>query len=435
MRNRLRASWSDSAKRPTLMLGFGAVGLAVVLLVIAISQLNPGSSTPTPTPTSECQPICPPAPQSYSPKVLHLRNRTISITPISVKKGDWVSSATEDQAEWVFGSVINYVIGLPATQQNNDMLQALSEADEITLDLSNGQTLSFRYAGRQFVSPTSTDIFVQTHPGLTLVQLGDNNNQRLVVTANYLPDESEVGKTVPSAIAQVNTPIEIGGVKVTVLTARLVANAPGVPVGSAFYLVDFTAENIGEDPIDASGFVIELHDYASIKYQLSKTASSLGPNSAPKGQIAPGLAATFMSGFEVPSNVTGPVLFWNFKPNASFTAQASVAVPLLGPTPTPDPRSKVSVQITQAYFTPDQSEMIIVGGIGNPTGAPMTISTADITLATPDGVLATLNSAEPPLPFNIGPGQNQTIMLHFSRLPGETAVLKIFLASFQLTLQ
>ena len=194
-------------------------------------------------------------------------------------KGDWKPTADIEKAEWVYGTLINYVIGLPASQENSDMLQAMSEADEIVLDLSNGQSLTFQYTGRQFVSAGSIDIFAQSRPGLTLVLLGDNTDQRVVVTANYVPD-SEVGKTVPSSLAQINTPIELGGAKVTVISARLVVNAPGVTVGSAFYLVDFTVENTGADALDAAGFVVELQDYANQKYKLSDESQLDRPQSA-----------------------------------------------------------------------------------------------------------------------------------------------------------
>jgi hypothetical protein len=435
MLDRLKSSWNDPARRPMLVLGLGAVAIAIVLLVIAFTQIKPPVEEPTPTPDN-CVINCGPGPQvaQIVPQVLHIRNRSRSIVPVNVSKGNWNSTADVDQAEWVFGTLVNYVIGLPASQENSDMLQAMSEADEIALDLSNGQTLSFRYAGRQFISPGSTDIFAQTHPGLTLVLLGDNNSQRIVVTANYLPD-SEVGKPVPSSLAQINTPVQLGTTKVTVLSGRYIVNAPGLPVGSAFYLVDFTVENITSSPINAGDFVVGLQDYANQKYRLSKEASSLGPNSPVTGTLQPGTAATFTAGFEVPTNVTGPVLVWTFKPTPSFKAQANVAVPLVGPTPTPDPRSKITVQVTQAYFSTDQSEMIIVGGIGNPTNSPVTISPADISLSTPEGILATLHSTEPPLPINLGPGQNQTLTLSFSRLPSASAVLKVVFASFQLTIQ
>ncbi|MBI5563402.1 MAG: hypothetical protein HY870_00800 [Chloroflexi bacterium] len=436
MRNRLKASWTDPARRPVLLLGFGAVALSIVLLIVALTQLSPRPAEVKPTPTSSCVINCGPGPQTTQPipKTLRLRSRSKSLVPVNVTKGDWRPTAEIEQAEWVFGTLVNYVIGLPASQENSDMLQAMSEADEIVVDLSNGQSLTFQYTGRQFVSAGSVDIFAQTRPGLTLVLLGDNTDQRVVVNADYVPD-SEVGKAVPSSLAQINTPIELGGAKVTVTSARLVVNAPGVPVGSAFYMVDFIVENIGADAVDAAGFIVELQDYANQKYRLSDTASAIGPNPPPKGQLLPGIAASFTSGFEVPANVTGPVLVWNFKPNAQFRAQASVAVPLVGPTPTPDPRTRLVVQITQAYFNTEQTEMIIVGGVGNTSGVPVSINASDISLSTPDGVFATIRGSEPPLPFNVGPDQTLSFSLRFSRLPGASAILKVLLSSFQLDLQ
>jgi hypothetical protein len=436
MRDRLKASWTDPARRPVLILGVGAVALAVVLLIVALTQITPASPEVKPTVTSSCVINCGPGSQSTQPfpKTLRLRSRSKSIVPVTVEQGNWSPTADVERAEWVYGTLVNYVIGLPASQENSDMLQALSEADEIVIDLSNGQTLAFRYTGRQFVSAGSTDIFAQSRPGLTLVLLGDNNNQRVVVNAGYLAD-SEVGQAVSGSLAQINTPIELGSTKVTVTSARLVYNAPGIEVGKAFYLVDFMVENIGADVIDAADFVFELQDYANQKYKLTEAASALGPNRAPKGQLLPGIANTFTSGFEVPTNVTGPVLVWVFRPNAQFRAQASVAVPLIGPTPTPDPRTKLTVQITQAYFNADQTEMIIVGGAGNPGGAPITLSAADISLSTPDGVFAVIRGSTPPLPFNVGPGQSLSFTLRFSRLPGTAAVLKVLLASFELNLQ
>lgn len=434
MLDRLKTSWNDPAKRPALAIGFGAVGLAIVLLVVALTQINPPPPAVTPTPTTECRVNCGPGPQiePVTPKVLQLRDRQIFIAPVNIdSKGNWAHTSDSDKAEWVYGTLINYVVGLAATQDNNDMLEALSEADAIELGLSNGSSLKFRYAGRQFVSPTSTDVFAQQRPGLTLVLIGENSDQRLVVNADYVSD-FEVGQAVPSTVAQINTPIELGGVRVTVLSGRLVYNAPGLPVGSAFYLVDFTAENVGSDALAVDDFFVELQDYASVKYPVSADASALGPNPAPKGQLLPGIAATFTAGFQVPTNVTGPVLVWNFKPSASFKAQASVAVPLIGPTPTPDPRSQVTVQVTQAYFSLDQSEMIIVGGVGNASTAAITLNPSDVSLSTPDGVFAALNSSEPLLPTTLQPGQNQTFTWRFSRLPSTSSVFRVFQIQFQL---
>lgn len=438
MIDRLKASWSNPAKRLTLIFGFGAVGIAILLLLVAALQLLRGaeSSKPTPTPAPTCVgPNCPIAqPSPLVPKKLYVRDRTFDIAPVAIQKGNWPAATDDANATWVFGTLVNYLIGLPNTSENKDLLQALSEADQITLEMSDGQTVDFKFDAQQLVSPNNAEIFTQHHPGLTLTLLGDDGAQRLVVTANY-DVSSEANRAVPGSVVPINTPIEIGDVRVKVLNGRLVENAPGIPVGSAFYLVDFTAENIGESALNAADFVFELMDYARQKYKLSETASQLGPNPPPGGQLLPGLSGTFTTGFEVPSNITGPILTWIFRPGASFKGQAAVAVPLVGPSPTPDPRSQARVQISQAYYTPDQSQIIIVGSIANPTNALIPVGTADIVLSTPEGVLATFNSAEPLMPWRLAPGDTLNFTLSFSRLPSTAAVLKILNNSFELTLQ
>jgi hypothetical protein len=439
MNNRLKASWNNPAKRPTLIFGFGAVGVAVILLIIAAVQLlnGPPAAPPSPTPTPTCTgPNCPPPPgKNLAPQKLFVRDRTFDITPVAIEKGKWpVSAGSEGSATWVFGSLVNYLIGLPNSSENKDLLQAISEADAITLELSDGQTIEFKFDAQQLVSPNDEQIFSQQHPGITLLLLGDDGKQRLVVTGNYNVD-SETQRSVPSSVVAINTPVEIGPIRVKVLGGRLVENAPGIPVGSVFYLVDFTAENIGEETLNAADFQIELLDYARQKWQMSETASKLGPNPAPGGQLLPGLSGTFTSGFEVPSNITGPILTWVFRPTPAFKGQASVAVPLLGPTPTPDPRSQMRVQISQVYYTPDQSEIVVVGSIANPTGSLIPVGPADIVLSTPEGVLATLNNADPGLPWRINPNDALNFTLRFSRLPGRTAILRILTSSFELTVQ
>jgi hypothetical protein len=439
MIDRLKDSWRNPSKRPMLIFGFGAVGIAVILLLIAITQLIGGTAAavPTPIPTPTCVgPNCPIAqPNPLVPKKLYVRDRTFEITPVAVQKGQWpVSSGTDGSATWVFGTLVNYLIGLPNSSENKDLLQALNQDDSIALELSDGQLIEFKFDAQQLASSDNEQLFSQHHPGLTLLVLGEDGQQRLVVTANY-DVASEANRPVSSNVVAINTPIEIGDARVKVLSGRLVENAPGIPVGSAFYLVDFTAENIGEEALNVADFQFELMDFARQKYKLSDTASKLGPNPPPGGQLLPGLSSSFTTGFEVPSNITGPILTWSFKPSASFKGQASVAVPLLGPTPTPDPRSQARVQISQAYYTPDQSQIVIVGSIANPTSALIPVGPADIVLSTPDGILAALSSTDPSLPWRVNPGDTFNFTLTFGRLPSQTAILQILSNSFELTVQ
>jgi hypothetical protein len=252
MIDRLKTSWSNPSKRPMLIFGFGAVGIAAVLLMVAVIQLagGIGSAPPIATPTPPCVgPNCPiTQPSALVPKKLYVRDRTFEITPVAVQRGKW-PVGSDKNATWVFGTLVNYLIGLPNNSEYEDLLQALSEADQIALEMSDGQLVEFKFDAQQLVSPDNEEIFAQHHPGLTLLLLGDDGAQRLVVTANY-DVSGEANRTVPGNVVAINTPIEIGDVRVKVLNGRLVENAPGIPVGSAFYLVDFTAENTGADRVE-----------------------------------------------------------------------------------------------------------------------------------------------------------------------------------------
>ena len=141
-----------------LIFGFGAVGIAAVLLLVAITQLIGGaaSSPPVPTPAPTCVgPNCPIAqPSPLVPKKLYVRDRTFDITPIAVQKGKWPAEAGDQNATWVFGTLVNYLIGLPNTSENKDLLQAVSEADEITLELSDGQRWSSSLMRSSWCRPT-----------------------------------------------------------------------------------------------------------------------------------------------------------------------------------------------------------------------------------------------------------------------------------------
>src|SRR5512136_2665181 len=78
--NRLKASWRDSSKRPMLIFGFAAVGVAAILLLVSVIQLiAPAEPTaPVLTPTVECvPPNCPVTqPSAIVPRKLYVRDRT-----------------------------------------------------------------------------------------------------------------------------------------------------------------------------------------------------------------------------------------------------------------------------------------------------------------------------------------------------------------------
>jgi hypothetical protein len=161
-----------------LIFGFGAVGIAVVLLLVAVTQLIGGaaSATPVPTPAPTCVgPNCPIAqPSPLVPKKLYVRDRTFDITPVAVQKGNWpVGAGGDANATWVFGTLVNYLIGLPNNSEYEDLLQALSEAE-------SARAVE-RPAGRvqTDAQPNANEETRQHHPGLPALA-GDDSAQRLV---------------------------------------------------------------------------------------------------------------------------------------------------------------------------------------------------------------------------------------------------------------
>jgi hypothetical protein len=238
-----------------------------------------------------------------------------------------------------------------------------------------------------------------------------------------------------NALGTIQSPIEIGATRVTVQAARYLPADLNTPNTPAYFLVDFLVENISTEPIEAGQFSIELHDYAQRTYLASEGAARLGSNGSVTGTLEPGGSAMFTTGFEFPGNITSPLVVWGFKPNAEYPAEAKVALPILQPTPTPEPRTQITVELSQAHFSPDQSTMIFVVGLHNPTTVAVPIEVADVSLANAEGVLAQLAQAEPALPYVLRPGMSATLTLTFNRTPGTSALLKVLLNEFQLNIE
>jgi len=111
-----------------------------------------------------------------APSGIEIKGRQFKVIPVEVAKGAWPyqrGTLAGDKAVWVYGTLINYVIGLEASPDATMLLQDLTEADVIKLTTYSGRAVLFRYSGRQWVTVDKTDVFRQMRPGLTLVLLGE----------------------------------------------------------------------------------------------------------------------------------------------------------------------------------------------------------------------------------------------------------------------
>jgi len=422
------------------MIFLALICIAVGILLYARSQGQSPTARATPTfAAGETAPLilsalggAIPLTQT-APSDIEIKGHKFQVIPVEVAKGTWPyqrEALRGDKAAWVFGTLINYVIGLDANPDNTSLLQSLNETDSINMVTLSGRMVVFRYSGRQWVTVDKTDVFRQLRPGLTLVLLGEKGDQRLVVSASYIAENEPTPPS--SASAKIGTTVDVSGAQVKALNSRLVKNVPGLPAGNAYYQVDFSVTAAGSNPLDASLFQMELIDSSGTRYALSIPASQAGSYGPPGGQLLPGTTLTATAGFIVPDALPGANVIWTFSPEAGGASPARFQLPIAGPTPTPDPRTLLAVQITQARYSADGQEVLVSGGVGNPTKEAVTLSLSDIMLQTGTSLIQ-INSTEPPLPWTLQPGQNLAFVIRFARPPAGTATFRLVQASFELS--
>lgn len=125
-----------------------------------------------------------------------LTSTTFVVVPVEVEEADWPCPSRKFKGRpaacWVFGSVVNYLIGIPREHsQAEPLLQALASGGSAWLRMSTEQVLSFSVspAAVSDVERHRTEVLRQDHFGLTLVGLGGEGQRRPVAVASYVPDE------------------------------------------------------------------------------------------------------------------------------------------------------------------------------------------------------------------------------------------------------
>lgn len=414
--------------------------LLVLASLLGLTGCGPRPvSTLTPTPTSGSEPT-----ESIvasgnvrlpltAPVQLQIGDTAFAVRPVEVQKNQWrYQRGQPDSAQWVYGTLVNYVIGLEATPQNAELFEALTEADIVQLALANGRVLQFQFSGRQWVEQEAApDVFQQLRPGLTLALLGDKGTQRLVVTASYVASLEPTPAAGPN-LAKVGTWVQVGEARVVVLGGQLVKDVAGLADELAYYLVDFSVEALGPGTLDASMFQMDLVDSLDKRYVVSIQASQAGAHGVAGGRLAPGQVLTATAGYLVPEAIGGPMVTWAFSPRPGASSSARFQLTLAAPAPTPDPRSAITIQVNTATYGQGLAEIVVAGGIGNPTDTPITVQRDEVWLES-GAARVSLVAANPPFPWSIAPGESRAFTLHFARPSPGTAILRIMHWSFELS--
>ncbi|HUV90079.1 MAG TPA: DUF4352 domain-containing protein [Anaerolineae bacterium] len=363
------------------------------------------------------------------PLSLTVSSRAFPVVVVVAETGQWTyPPGYPGSAAWACGTVVNYVVGLEPVPENETLLTGLRPGDEIQLVLSNGVTLSFRFVERREVAANEASVFEQVRPRLTLVLEGEGGAWQ-VATADYVAETEPV--ELPSrTLAQVGQPVRVGDAQVTVTSGGAGRGGLDLQPGTMVYLVEFSVEDVGTTPLDATAFDMQLQDGAGNGYLLSPAASAAGEHGPLSGEIPPGTAVEGTAGYLVPETLAGPTLIWTFSPQPGSEARASVSIPYEAASMSPS-AGQVEVAITDAFLSDDGQTLVVEGEIRNIGEGPLTVELGDVRLTSSDGT-SDLAMAAPPLPWTVQPGQVQVIELQYARPQASAALLSILGYSFEI---
>jgi len=332
------------------------------------------------------------------PLMLDVGGQTLPIVAVTPEEGRWPIPEDGQSAVWVYGTVINYVIGVPYTEALVDALAELDSSAHITLTLNNGSLLIFGAPQMQRVPIDDVSPMAQTQPGLTLVQLSSSGSDRLTIRARYLPEETQTA----------GGPQRVRSLSVEVLEAYRLDNfsAPEMQ----YFVVDYQVMNESAQEVDPALFDLVLQDGAGNHYLLNPEATGLGAYAPPPASIAAQETVQLSVGYLVPSDLRPP-LTWTFRPDP--TAATLARFPLFYQPPLPGP-AQPQVELTGAFIDNTRGVIVINGVIRNVGESNLTITGGDVSLTSSGGEL-NLRAATPLLPWTVAAGDEQRFELQFTR--------------------
>ncbi|MGD2166410.1 MAG: hypothetical protein PVH50_12875, partial [Anaerolineae bacterium] len=348
--------------------------------------------------------------------------------PFAPQEDAWTYPAgRSDSAAWVCGTVVNYVLGLEPTEANEALVRDLAPGDEIQLHLTSGTVLRFRFSERREATPGAEDALSQQQPKLTLVLPGGES--WLIAAADYAAEDESVGSPPAGVSAEPGQSFQVDGAQVT-LVRGYVERSDELPAGTAYYLTEYSVENLGDVPLPTSAFATRLRDSVGNTYLVSPRGSRAGEPGPLSGDIEPGASAEGSAGYLVPDPLPGGELTWMFslRPGAK---ELRVSIPYDGGTPEGGEASRSDVTITDAFLSDDGATLIIEGEVQNRGTQPLVVEASDVSLSSTAGA-GQLVTAAPELPWTIEAGRARVIELQYERPDAQTAVLELLGYAFEI---
>ena len=112
-----------------------------------------------------------------------------------VNASEWNFDPNPDTASFVNGMSVRPVIGIPWSEENAALFEALDDGAQFTLTMNTGAVLRYEFGEVRQVRRSETSSFRQVTPGLALVLIGETDADglptatRTLVLATYSPDQ------------------------------------------------------------------------------------------------------------------------------------------------------------------------------------------------------------------------------------------------------
>lgn len=375
------------------------------------------------------------------PERLTVGEATFTVQAVEAALDAWPGApAAGDTAVWIYGTVVNYIIGLAPTSGNPDLISALQVDDVLSLHMSTGLVLNFSVTGKAIAATDEAVFFDQVSPRLTLALLTDDPEQRTVVTAVFSDDEFAGAEAFSrAAVGLVGMQVDQGPVRVTVIeTYQVAAGKAGLPLGTGYLLVDLSVENVGTTVLDPELFQTFVIDSEGKRYPLTMLAGQYAHYGLPVDPLAPGETVIGSIGYLIAGSPEGQMR-WLFNPLPGSDQWVIVPVSYaslpLPPTAEPSPLvgfASVTVDSSNVFVNRNQGLLDIGLRIENISDGVVQVTEDDVGLSSwTDGELPLVASA-PLLPWVIEPGERRLFQLQFKIPATDSALLDVLGYTFSI---
>lgn len=357
---------------PKVMIGFV---LGALLMVFMLSRVLGGrgeavevaETVETPTPTPEMSPTPTPLaleaqddviqsgdskqrvvaypvnlqvtlPEDRPPRVWVVQRRTVAAA-------QWNYDTNPDIASFVSGMSVRPVIGIPFSEENDELFNELGEGAIFTITMNTGAILRYEFAAKSHVLRSDTAIFRQVSPGLVLLLIGGTDEEgqptatRTLITATYPPEQELArGGIVAGFESQVveggiGDTLSLGDVQLRLNTVHEVTDTPDLlpvqqrlrfefdiltgeqPAETTFWqmtLVDAGGQTHAPETPLSESIPLRLGEYGAMSAQVGFVVSSDFPAGTLLIRNGEGEAVTFRFTF-TPEILVAPVVTTGFE--------------------------------------------------------------------------------------------------------------------------